>query len=124
MAEYETIYPVQRETGKPAIPPGETIELSSEEAAPLLERGAIKVAGASTASHDPEQVGFEGQEPREKAQERAGDTATEGSAAEATEGAKKKAEEFGVDLAHVQGTGPGGRINQSDVERAAKEREE
>jgi pyruvate dehydrogenase E2 component (dihydrolipoamide acetyltransferase) len=33
--------------------------------------------------------------------------------------ARRSAAELGVDLAHVQGTGPGGRITKEDVERAA-----
>jgi large subunit ribosomal protein L20 len=38
----------------------------------------------------------------------------------ATEAAERKAEELGVDLAAVEGTGSGGRIVVEDVERAAK----
>jgi pyruvate dehydrogenase E2 component (dihydrolipoamide acetyltransferase) len=36
--------------------------------------------------------------------------------------ARKLAAELGVDLAHVAGTGPGGRITREDVERAAASR--
>jgi hypothetical protein len=68
MAKYETLYPVQREAGKAPIPPGETIDLSGEDAGPLLDAGAIKPAGASSATHDPHEVGYEGQEAREEAQ--------------------------------------------------------
>src|SRR5918999_475860 len=39
----------------------------------------------------------------------------------ATEAAERKAEELGVDLSEVKGTGSGGRITVRDVERAAKE---
>ena len=38
----------------------------------------------------------------------------------ATEAAERKAEELGVDLDSVEGTGSGGRITVEDVERAAK----
>jgi hypothetical protein len=37
---------------------------------------------------------------------------------EATAAAKRKAQELGVDLASVEGTGPGGRISATDVENA------
>ena len=40
----------------------------------------------------------------------------------ATEGAKKKAEELKVDLAEVKGTGSGGRIVAGDVQKVATER--
>lgn len=38
---------------------------------------------------------------------------------EATEAAERKAEELGVDLYEIEGTGSGGRILVSDVEEAA-----
>lgn len=41
--------------------------------------------------------------------------------AQATEAAERKAEELGVDLADVEGTGAGGRIKVGDVEDAAKD---
>jgi hypothetical protein len=37
---------------------------------------------------------------------------------EATEAAERRAQELGVDLASVEGTGPGGRIEAEDVENA------
>jgi pyruvate/2-oxoglutarate dehydrogenase complex dihydrolipoamide acyltransferase (E2) component len=38
----------------------------------------------------------------------------------ATEAAERKAEELGVDLTTVEGTGKGGRITVGDVQKAAK----
>jgi len=40
---------------------------------------------------------------------------------EATEAAKRKAQELGVDLASVEGTGPGGRVTAPDVENAQRQ---
>src|SRR3712207_8708246 len=40
---------------------------------------------------------------------------------EATPAAERRAEEMGVDLSRVEGTGSGGRITVKDVQRAAKE---
>jgi pyruvate/2-oxoglutarate dehydrogenase complex dihydrolipoamide acyltransferase (E2) component len=37
----------------------------------------------------------------------------------ATEAAKRKAQQLGVDLSGVEGTGPGGRITIKDVQGAA-----
>lgn len=48
---------------------------------------------------------------------------TQATILEATEAAKKKAEELDVDLATVTGTGKDGNITVSDIERAAKEQE-
>lgn len=39
----------------------------------------------------------------------------------ATEAAKRKAQELGVDLSGVEGTGPGGRITIKDVQGAANQ---
>ena len=50
--------------------------------------------------------------------------AGEGGGVEATPEAQAKAQELNVDLSEVEGTGSGGRILVSDVEQAAKEREE
>ena len=52
-----------------------------------------------------------------------GETAVREDAAEvdATEAAERKAEELGVELSTVEGTGSGGRILVEDVESAAKE---
>jgi pyruvate dehydrogenase E2 component (dihydrolipoamide acetyltransferase) len=44
-----------------------------------------------------------------------------GAAQQATSGASRKAEELGVDLSEVEGTGPDGRITLRDVKRAAEQ---
>ena len=54
------------------------------------------------------------------AQEAEGIIEAEGKA-EATDAAKRKAEQLGVDLSEVKGTGSGGRIITKDAERAAGE---
>jgi pyruvate/2-oxoglutarate dehydrogenase complex dihydrolipoamide acyltransferase (E2) component len=53
----------------------------------------------------------------EEGGETAGRVATE---VEATDAARRKAEELGVDLAWIEGTGSGGRVLIKDVQRAAK----
>jgi len=51
----------------------------------------------------------------------AGAAAAQASAAQATPRVRKLAQELGIDLAAIQGTGPGGRITEDDV-KAAKEK--
>ncbi len=54
--------------------------------------------------------------------ERAQDSSPDGEAEEgpeATEAARRRAEELGVDVAHVAGTGSGGRVLVKDVEATA-----
>ncbi len=58
-----------------------------------------------------------GQAPQEAAE---GIIETE-SKVEATDAAKRKAKQLGVDLSTVEGTGSGGRITAGDAERAAGE---
>lgn len=96
-----------------------TIELSEEEATPLLEAKVILPADADLPlqSHDPELVGYEGEAARDKFLE-------EGLAEEpeprATEQAKERARALGVDLADVRGTGSDGQITKADVDRASQ----
>ena len=59
------------------------------------------------------QEGGETQEPDKPDRESAGEI-------EATDAARSKAEDLGVDLARVEGTGSGGRIIARDVQQAAK----
>ena len=47
--------------------------------------------------------------------------AVESKAAEATPVAKRMAEEAGIDVANIQGTGPGGKVTKTDVENALVE---
>ena len=56
--------------------------------------------------------------PAERAQDPSPDGENE-EEPEATEAARRRAEELGVNLAHVEGTGSGGRILVKDVEAAA-----
>ena len=59
------------------------------------------------------QEGGETQEPDKSGRENAGEI-------EATDAARSKAEDLGVNLARVEGTGSGGRIIARDVQQAAK----
>jgi large subunit ribosomal protein L20 len=68
--------------------------------------------------------GSEGKRPEAEGrhtQEDEADSPTRDAEVEATEAAERKAEELGVDLATVEGTGKDGRITVGDVENAAKE---
>ena len=47
--------------------------------------------------------------------------AAAGQKSEATTGARQKAEDLGVDLSKVEGTGPDGRITLGDVKGAAEQ---
>ena len=60
-------------------------------------------------------------EQRDETQQEAGSAQdeTEGKV-EATEAAERKAQELGVDLSTVEGTGKEGRITVGDVDKAAK----
>ncbi len=81
-----------RDESTPATPePGEGVEAGVEAAAVVGE--------ASTSG--------EGGEQKDKAQ--------------ATPAAARKAEDLGVDLAQIEGTGSGGRITVKDVTEAAKQ---
>ena len=60
------------------------------------------------------QEGGETQEPDRPDRESAGEI-------EATDAARSKAEDLGVDLAQIEGTGSGGRIIARDVQQAAKQ---
>ena len=84
-----------RDESTPATPePGEGVEAGLEE-----EEAAAVVGEASTPG--------EGGEQKDKAQ--------------ATPAAERKAEDLGVDLSQIEGTGSGGRITVKDVREAAKQ---
>ena len=84
-----------RDESTPATPePGEGVEAGVEE-----KEAAAVVGEAST----PGEAG----EQKDKAQ--------------ATPAAKRKAEDLGVDLSQIEGTGSGGRITVKDVTEAAKQ---
>jgi pyruvate dehydrogenase E2 component (dihydrolipoamide acetyltransferase) len=116
----------------------------------LVEAGAvvpvgqpIAVIGSADETVDLAALGVEGAAPQEKeaekpAEEPAGapaPTATpapaEGAPAEAVEGrlpaspvARRMADELGIELGQVRGSGPGGRITKQDIETYLKEREQ
>lgn len=59
--------------------------------------------------------------PANKAVGKAPSNKAQSKAPEATPAAKEKAEEEGIDLSEVEGTGAGGRITLADVEKATGE---
>ena len=75
--------------------------------------GQRALEGAGPTGATPEQGATGGTEDRETDEEDAGEP-------EATEAARRKAENLGVDLSQVEGTGSGGRILVRDVQEAAK----
>jgi pyruvate dehydrogenase E2 component (dihydrolipoamide acetyltransferase) len=116
----------------------------------LVEAGAavpvgqpIAVIGSADETVDLAALGVEGAAPQEKeaekpAEEPAGAPAptptpapAEGAPAEAVEGrlpaspvARRMADELGIELGQVRGSGPGGRITKQDIETYLKEREQ
>ena len=76
-----------------------------------MEGVAGDFVGEETGEDQGEQEGGEAQEP---AEESAGEI-------EATDAARSKAEDLGVDLSQIEGTGSGGRIIAKDVQKAASE---
>ena len=64
--------------------------------------------------------GREPRRPRRRAAEPAGDRADGDGRVKASPVARRMAEEMGVELAQLEGSGPGGRIVKADVEAAAK----
>ena len=90
--------------------------------------GGEEDAGSAAPAPDAEQDDAEEAAPEEAAPERAApapaadrapDTASNGGRPKASPVARRIARERGVDLAAVQGSGPGGRIVKADVEAAA-----
>lgn len=86
------------------------------------ERGRIVARAHDEAGNVVEEVLDEGGNvlEREAVEDVGEQTEVESSEAEATDAARRKAEELGVDLSTVEGTGAGGRILVGDVQRAAK----
>ena len=81
---------------------------SSEETSGRALEGGAGPSGAT-----PEQEAGGGSEVPDPYEEDAGEPA-------ATDAARRKAEELGIDLSQVEGTGAGGRILIGDVKRAAE----
>jgi pyruvate dehydrogenase E2 component (dihydrolipoamide acetyltransferase) len=91
----------QAETEKPA-----PAEKKEEETAPPQEKEEPVEAGVSPASKQPERL------PPQKTGEEA--------RVKASPVARRVAAELGIDLASVKGTGPDGRVTETDVRAAAK----
>jgi pyruvate dehydrogenase E2 component (dihydrolipoamide acetyltransferase) len=111
------------------VPEGETVELG-EVIARIGEPGEAGASGGSESEASGQDGSGEGDEEEEAAAEE--EPADEPEAATASDGegddrakaspvARRVANELGIDIADVQGTGPGGRILKADVEKAAGE---
>jgi pyruvate dehydrogenase E2 component (dihydrolipoamide acetyltransferase) len=109
------------------VPEGETVELGAV-IARVGEAGEQKTGGSAEEESDEgaEEPGDDAQadeaavEEREPA--RASSNGSEGDErAKASPIARRVANELGIDIADVRGTGPGGRILKADVEKAAEE---
>jgi len=88
--------------------------LKAIEGNPDLLVAALRGEGGDNAAL---QAAIEGPDEQEDAREPAEEETAE---VEATEAARKKAAELGVDLAGVEGTGAGGRVVVRDVQKAAR----
>lgn len=102
-------------TGKPAAGPAKARKAPAKKAA--SKKAATKAAKPATAAQAEVPATAEAAPATEAAKP------TEPVAIEATGTARALAEEHGVDLATIEGTGKEGRILKSDVEKAIKERE-
>ncbi len=112
--------------GSPICAVGEKGETAPEVAAPVTEPSAAPSTDeetATTSAPEPEPAPAEETNSTTEAPAPpapAATAATPGERIKASPLAKKLAQELGVDLAYVQGTGPSGRIVKADVEMAAK----
>jgi pyruvate dehydrogenase E2 component (dihydrolipoamide acetyltransferase) len=113
------------------VPEGETVALG-EVIARVGEAGekpAAQYGADDDAEEEPEEDDAEEPEDAEEeepAEEREPATASSngadgGDRAKASPVARRVANELGIDIADVRGTGPGGRILKADVEKAAEE---
>ena len=102
-------------TGKPAAGPAKARKAPAKKAA--SKKAATKAAKPATAAQAEVPATAEAAPATEAVKP------TEPVAIEATGTARALAEEHGVDLATIEGTGKEGRILKSDVEKAIKERE-
>ena len=78
---------------------------------------AAAESGAEGDGESPETADFDGQSA---VSEGSGDGSASAQSVKATPRAKKRAEELGVDLTGLEGTGPQGAISEGDVEAAAE----
>src|SRR4051812_41183533 len=117
------------------VPEGETVELG-EVIARIGEPGEAGGSGSGSSGQDEAGEGDEEEEavaeeePADEEPEPAAATASSNGSGDEDEGddrakaspvARRVANELGIDIADVQGTGPGGRILKADVEKAAGE---
>lgn len=126
--EYEVLSPIDFGDGgesdkrelKGVQEPGTKLSLEDEQAAPLLDAGALKESDSPNySSFEPEEYGYAGEEARNEALDN--DPVYKGeSEPNATAAAQNKANELGVDLNDVSGSGNDGKIVVHDVEKAAE----
>jgi pyruvate dehydrogenase E2 component (dihydrolipoamide acetyltransferase) len=107
-AETEKPAPAEKKEEETAPPQKETVE-AAVPAAPSTEKKKTVGAGVSPAEPKAEPPG---RRPLQKTEEEA--------RVKASPVARRVASELGVDLASVKGTGPDGRVTETDVRAAAK----
>ncbi|HEY3230766.1 MAG TPA: dihydrolipoamide acetyltransferase family protein [Roseiflexaceae bacterium] len=102
------------EAEAPAAPPSEGEQAPTEEGAEARTRNTVEAdaeAGQSAAQPQPEQPAQGAEQGTEQ-----GDGRPDGERVKASPVARRLAEERGIDLRLVRGTGPGGRIIKENVE--------
>jgi pyruvate dehydrogenase E2 component (dihydrolipoamide acetyltransferase) len=110
--------PDSTNTPAPKSPPAKSPEKSAPAASPATKRPAAATAVAK--SSEPAEAGIAGKPPQAApASETDGEEPAPAPAGPAT---RRLARELGVDLHHVSGSGPGGRITSEDVQAYVRER--
>ena len=99
----------------------ELVDRFLQEAGHLLSVAAVNLLkGASLAREEAEDIWAEAQNlRRERQNAEPGRSSRDAGAIAATDAARRRAAKLGVDLREVAGTGAGGRITVTDVERKA-----
>jgi pyruvate/2-oxoglutarate dehydrogenase complex dihydrolipoamide acyltransferase (E2) component len=89
----------------------------------LLRRSATDESTPATpeAGEGVEEAGVEAEEAVVGEASTSGEAAEQKDKAQATPAAARKAQDLGVDLSQIEGTGSGGRITVKDVREAAKQ---
>lgn len=126
--EYEVLSPINFGDGgendkreyKGEHQPGARLTLDEDLVAQQVEAGTLKeVDSPNYSSFEPEEYGYAGEEARNEALDN--DPVYKGeSEPNATPAAQNKANELGVDLSDVSGSGNDGKIVVADVEKAAE----
>lgn len=114
-AEPQAEQPQAEQPAAPTAPP-------AAEAAPAPAEQPAASAPAAAAAPAPAAPAPEAPRPAPEASQAAETHAPGDAPVFASPAVRKFAREVGVDLAAVQGSGPGGRISEDDVKRAARER--